>query len=57
MLPEYNIKQSDGEAPVMLDRWRMQSTLLLPSLPVLLWPGVVVPDRVLSMDQIELFDI
>ena len=36
------IKQSDGEALVML------------SLTGLLWSGVVVPDRVLSMGQIEL---
>ena len=31
-----------------------------PSLPLLkgpLWPGEVTPDRVLSMGQIELFDI
>ena len=25
--------------------------------PVILWPGVVAPDRVLSMGQIEVFDI
>ena len=35
----------------------MQSTSSLPSLPGPLWPEVVVPDRVLSMDQIEMFDI
>ena len=32
----------------------MQSTPSLPSLPDILWPVVVVHDRVLSMDQIEL---
>ena len=32
----------------------MPSTLSLPSLPGPLWPGVVAPDRVLSMGQIEL---
>ena len=32
----------------------MQNTPSLPLLPGLLWPGVVVPDRVLSIDQIEL---
>ena len=37
----------------MLELWRMQSTPLLPSLPGPLWPGVVAPDRVLSMGQIE----
>ena len=39
---------------VMLDLWGMQSTTSLPSLPVLLWPRVLAPDRVLSMGQIEL---
>ena len=38
----------------MLELWRMRSTLSLPSLPGLLWPGVVTSDEVLSMDQIEL---
>ena len=47
-------KQSDGEFPVMLDLWEVQSTHLLPSLPGPLWPGMVAPDRVLSMGQIEL---
>ena len=32
----------------------MQSTPLLPSLPDLHWPGVLAPDRVLSMGQVEL---
>ena len=38
----------------MLKLWEMQSTPLLPLLPGPLWPGVVAPDRVLSMGQIEL---
>ena len=42
-------KQSDGEASIMLELWRMWSTPLLPSLPGPLWLGVIVPDRVLSM--------
>ena len=37
--PEYDTKQSDGEAPVMLELWGMWSTLSLPLLPGLLWPG------------------
>ena len=41
----------------MLELWELQSTPSLSSLPVPLWPGVVAPDRVLSMGQIELFDI
>ena len=38
----------------MLKLWGMQSapSLLLLSGP--LWPGMVAPDKVLSMDQIEL---
>ena len=31
--PRYNTKQSDGEAPIMLELLGMQSTSLLPSLP------------------------
>ena len=50
----YDTKQSDGEVPVMLELWWMRSTPSLPSLPGPLWPGVVAPDRVLSMGQIEL---
>ena len=40
----------------MLLLWGMQSTPLLPLLPAPLWPGVVAPDKILSTDQIELFD-
>ena len=50
-------KQSDGEAPVMLEHWGMRSVPSLPSLPGPLWSGVVAPDRVLSMGKIEQFDI
>ena len=52
--PISETNQSDGEAPVMLELFGMLSTPSLPSLPVPLWHGVVAPDRVLSMDQIEL---
>ena len=38
----------------MLELWGMWSTLSFPSLPSLLGPEVVVPDKVLSMGQIEL---
>ncbi len=38
----------------MLELWRIQSTPSLPSLPGSLWPGVVAPDKVLSMGHIEL---
>ena len=47
-------KQSDGEAPVMLKLWGMQSTPLSPLLPCPLWFGVVAPDGVISIGQIEL---
>ena len=56
-LPGYDIKQSDGEAPVMLEPWRIRSTPSLLSLLGPLWPGLVAPERDLSMGQIELFDI
>ena len=55
--PGYDTKQSDGEAPVILEIWGMQSTPTLPSLPCLLRPEVVTPDKVLSMSQIKLFGI
>ena len=55
--PVYDTKQSDGEAPVMLELWGMHSTPSLPSLSGPLWPNVVTLDRVLSMGQTELFDI
>ena len=43
--PGYDTKQSDGEAPVILELWGMRSTLSLLSLPGPLWPGVVAPDK------------
>ena len=48
--PWYDIKQSDSEVPVMLELWGMWSTPSLPSLPGPLWPGVVTPGRVLSIE-------
>ena len=50
--PWYDTKQSDGEVPAVLELWGMSSTLLLPSLTGPLWPGMVAPDRALSMSQI-----
>ena len=49
----YDTKQSNDEAAV-LELWEMLST---PSLPMLPGPGVVAPDKVLSMSQKELFYI
>ena len=54
--PGYDTKQSDGQVPIILELWGMQSTLFS-LLPGPLWSGVVSPDRVLSIGQIELFDI
>ena len=48
--PGYETKQSDGEVPVMLGHWGMQSNPSLPLLPVPLWLGMVAPDKALSMD-------
>ena len=50
----YDTKQCDDEVPVMQELWGMQSTSSLPLLPDSLCFRVVAPDRVLSMDQIEL---
>ena len=43
----YDTKQSDGEAPVIIELWRIQRTPLLPSLESPLGPGVIASDRVL----------
>ena len=51
--PAYDTKQFDGEVLVMLELWGMQSTPSLPLPPGPLWPGVVAPDKVLSMGQIK----
>ncbi len=53
----YDTKQSDGEVPVMLELWGMQSTSSLASLPGLLLSGVVALDSVLYVGKIELFNI
>ena len=52
--PGYDTKSSHGEVLVMLELWGMWSTPSLPSLQGPLLPGVVEPDRVLSMGQIKL---
>ena len=49
--PGYDMKQSNGENPA-LEFWGMCSTPSLPLLPCPPWPGVVAPDRILSMSQI-----
>ncbi len=52
--PGYYTQQSDGEASIILELLGMRNTPLLPSLPGLLCPGMVAPDRVLFLGQIEL---
>ena len=49
--PNYDSKPSDDEVPVMQELWEMQSIPSVPSLPDPLWPGVVAPDRILSLGQ------
>ena len=53
--PGYDTKQSVGEVPVR-ELWVMVSTPSLPLIPGPLSTGVVVPVRVQSMGQIELFN-
>ena len=50
----YDTKQSDDEVLVMVELWRMRSTPLMPLLQAPLGLRVVVPNRVLSIGQIEL---
>ena len=50
--PRYDTKQSYSEVPVLLELQGMQSTLSLSLLPGPLWPGMVTPDRALSIGQI-----
>ena len=47
--PVIDTKQSDGEGPAVLELWGIRSTPSLPLLPGPLCPGVVAPDRALSM--------
>ena len=54
MCPGYDTNQFDGEVPVMLELWEMQSTPSLPTSLGPLWLRVVTPDRVLSIGEIEL---
>ena len=49
--PGNDMKHSDG-----VEIWGMWSTPSLPLLSGPLCPGVEAPDRILSIDQIELFD-
>ena len=52
-LMDMTLKNLMVRPPVMHELWKMQSMPLLPSLPGPLEPGVVAPDRVLSMSQKE----
>ena len=48
-----DLKQSDGEAPIILELWGIQSTPSLPSFTYPLWPGVVAPNRVLTNNMLN----
>ena len=50
----YETKPSDGAIPV-LELWGMESISSYQLLPVPLWSGVVVPVKLPSMGQMELF--
>ena len=50
----YDTKQPHGEVKMILEFRGMRTTHSLPSLPGLVWPGAVVPNRALSMVQIQL---
>ena len=52
--PGYDTKQSDGEALVILKLKGMWSTSLVLSHPGPIRPGVVAPDKVRALSQIEL---
>ena len=47
--PDNDTKQSDGEVSVMLGLWRIRSSPSFPLLPGPLWPGMVAPERAISM--------
>ena len=49
-----DITLNNDEVPVTLELLGMWSTSSLSLLPDTLWPGVVAPDKVLSIGQIEL---
>ena len=47
--PGSDTKQSDAEAPVILELWGMQSMPSLPSLPGPFGSRIIAPDRALTM--------
>ena len=53
--PGYDTESFDGEAQV-LELWGIWDTPSMPLFPSQLWTRVVIPVRVQSMDQIELFN-
>ena len=55
MRPRFDIRSSDGEAPI-LELWEMWKTASIPLLAGSLSSGVLVPVRVPPMGQLELCD-
>ena len=55
----YAVKQKNQSTnqPVMRENWEMQSTFALLPLSGPFWPGMVASERILSLGQIELFEI
>ena len=47
--PGYDTKQSDGEIPVILELWEMQSYSSLPSFPRPFWSEMLASYRILSI--------
>ena len=47
-MQQYDAKPSDGEATALV-LWKIRSIPTLPWLPGIFRPGVVAPDKVLSM--------
>ena len=52
--PSISVQDMTLNNVMATEHWGMHSTSSLPSLQGPLWTGVVAPDRVLSMDLIEL---
>ena len=50
--PGYDIKQSDGDFPAMLELCGIECNLSLLSSQVIFWPGVLTSERFLSLGQI-----
>ena len=48
------LNKCNDEVPISLELWGVRSSPSLAPLPGPLWPGMVAPDRILSIGPIEL---